>query len=410
MSLSAQFLNRITRSPSKSPFISTTASIRHHAWFRAIHPHSAMMKNWDVLSIALIVFTGSLSSPSHRLFLLDLISMLPFDVVGLAVDNNTVKQLRFTRVLRLLRLMKILKVLRGANNFRIWESKMSINYATIALVKFCLLVFMSSHWMACIFRMVVDIEEFVDPLGFKFNWMTEHTMGSIPISKSSLGIQYMSALYWSVMTLTTIGYGDLVPTTPGERSLAITCMLIGGGTYAYVVGSVCQILNSMDASTTEFHQTIDTLNEYCHHNQLPSELSARLREYFHSSRTLLRERQHHNLLLTMSPGLRGEVALYNNQWIAKIEFFNCSNDFERNQFITAVVTLWYRSPELLLGATSYDAMVDMWSIGCVFAELYVGRPLFSGKNEIDQIKRIFDVCGSPTVADWPDHAALPFSS
>ncbi|RLO02490.1 hypothetical protein DYB28_014188 [Aphanomyces astaci] len=55
-------------------------------------------------------------------------------------------------------------------------------------------------------------------------------------------------------------------------------------------------------------------------------------------------------------------------------------------------------------------MVDMWSIGCVFAELYVGRPLFSGKNEIDQIKRIFDVCGSPTVADWPDHAALPFSS
>ncbi|ETV78686.1 hypothetical protein H257_07540 [Aphanomyces astaci] len=394
MSLSAQFLNRITRSPSKSPFISTTASIRHHAWFRAIHPHSAMMKNWDVLSIALIVFTAVVTpfetafavatvdsflfvlnrivdicffadailhffvmyydeansvwvSDRRKItwkyltgwFLLDLISMLPFDVVGLAVDNNTVKQLRFTRVLRLLRLMKILKVLRGANNFRIWESKMSINYATIALVKFCLLVFMSSHWMACIFRMVVDIEEFVDPLGFKFNWMTEHTMGSIPISKSSLGIQYMSALYWSVMTLTTIGYGDLVPTTPGERSLAITCMLIGGGTYAYVVGSVCQILNSMDASTTEFHQTIDTLNEYCHHNQLPSELSARLREYFHSSRTLLRERQHHNLLLTMSPGLRGEVALYNNQWIAKIEFFNCSNDFERNQFITAVALL-----------------------------------------------------------------------
>ncbi|RHY26599.1 hypothetical protein DYB25_013531, partial [Aphanomyces astaci] len=286
-------------------------------------------------------------------FLLDLISMLPFDVVGLAVDNNTVKQLRFTRVLRLLRLMKILKVLRGANNFRIWESKMSINYATIALVKFCLLVFMSSHWMACIFRMVVDIEEFVDPLGFKFNWMTEHTMGSIPISKSSLGIQYMSALYWSVMTLTTIGYGDLVPTTPGERSLAITCMLIGGGTYAYVVGSVCQILNSMDASTTEFHQTIDTLNEYCHHNQLPSELSARLREYFHSSRTLLRERQHHNLLLTMSPGLRGEVALYNNQWIAKIEFFNCSNDFERNQFITADIILTLRQRKIAVRAFSY---------------------------------------------------------
>lgn len=190
--------------------------------------------------------------------------------------------------------------------------------------------------MACIFRMMVDMEDFVDPLGFKYNWMTEHQMGRVSIAKSSVQIQYVSAFYWSVMTLTTIGYGDVVPTTPGERSLAITCMLIGGGIYAYVVGSVCQILNSMDASTTEFHQTIDTLNEYCRHNQLPAELRERLREFFHSSRTLLREKQHHDLLLTMSPGLRGEVALYNNQWISKIQFFNCNNQLERSQFITAV--------------------------------------------------------------------------
>ncbi|CAK4998484.1 unnamed protein product [Aphanomyces euteiches] len=153
---------------------------------------------------------------------------------------------------------------------------MVVNYATVSLVKFCLIVLMTSHWMACIFRMVVDIEDYFDSHGVKMNWMTEHNMGGAPIAASGMGIQYMSALYWSSMTLTTIGYGDLVPTTPGERALAIMCMLIGGGTYAYVVGSVCQILNSMDASTTEFHQTIDTLNEYCRHNKLPAELSSRI--------------------------------------------------------------------------------------------------------------------------------------
>ncbi|CAK4092401.1 unnamed protein product [Aphanomyces euteiches] len=67
-------------------------------------------------------------------------------------------------------------------------------------------------------------------------------------------------------------------------------------------------------------------------------------------------------------------------------------------------------PELLLGTTAYDGMVDMWSIGCVFVELYIGRPLFSGKNEIEQIKRIFDVCGTPTISQWPDHPSLPYSS
>ncbi|KDO34505.1 CMGC/CDK/CRK7 protein kinase [Saprolegnia parasitica CBS 223.65] len=82
---------------------------------------------------------------------------------------------------------------------------------------------------------------------------------------------------------------------------------------------------------------------------------------------------------------------------------------EKN-FTNKVVTLWYRSPELLLGATSYDSMVDMWSVGCVFAELYIGRPLFAGKNEMEQIRRIFEVCGSPTQSNWPDHGSLPFAS
>ncbi|OQR81203.1 cyclin-dependent kinase [Achlya hypogyna] len=79
-------------------------------------------------------------------------------------------------------------------------------------------------------------------------------------------------------------------------------------------------------------------------------------------------------------------------------------------FAAKVVTLWYRCPELLLGATAYDATVDMWSVGCVFVELYIGRPLFAGKNEMEQIRRIFDVCGSPTPATWPDHVNLPFAS
>lgn len=54
-----------------------------------------------------------------------------------------------------------------------------------------------------------------------------------------------------------------------------------------------------------------------------------------------------------------------------------------------VVTLWYRAPEILLGSTRYSTPVDVWSIGCMFAEMVNRRPLFHGDSEIDQLFRIF---------------------
>jgi serine/threonine protein kinase len=61
-----------------------------------------------------------------------------------------------------------------------------------------------------------------------------------------------------------------------------------------------------------------------------------------------------------------------------------------------VVSLWYRAPELLLGAgSSYTQAIDMWAVGCVFAELVLGRPLLNGTTELQQVEQIFDVVGVP---------------
>ncbi|KAL6913190.1 hypothetical protein ACHAPO_005131 [Fusarium lateritium] len=72
-----------------------------------------------------------------------------------------------------------------------------------------------------------------------------------------------------------------------------------------------------------------------------------------------------------------------------------------------VVTLWYRAPELLLGIKTYDAAVDMWSVGCIFGELLTREPLLQGKNEVDQVSRIFELCGVPTEETWPGFRRLP---
>ncbi len=72
-----------------------------------------------------------------------------------------------------------------------------------------------------------------------------------------------------------------------------------------------------------------------------------------------------------------------------------------------VVTLWYRSPELLLGAESYGFEVDIWSLGCIFGELLTKDPLFQGKNEVDQLSKIFARLGPPTKENWPTFRSLP---
>ncbi|KAH7921798.1 Pkinase-domain-containing protein [Leucogyrophana mollusca] len=74
-----------------------------------------------------------------------------------------------------------------------------------------------------------------------------------------------------------------------------------------------------------------------------------------------------------------------------------------------VVTLWYRAPEILLGATTYSTAVDMWSVGCIFAELLLKEPLFQAKGEIELLSMIFKLLGPPSTSLWPDYSTLPLS-
>jgi cell division cycle 2-like protein len=74
------------------------------------------------------------------------------------------------------------------------------------------------------------------------------------------------------------------------------------------------------------------------------------------------------------------------------------------EYTPKVVTLWYRSPELLLGSTHYHSAIDMWACGCIMGELLIQRPLLPGKTELEQLERICALLGTPNEKIWP---ALP---
>lgn len=72
-----------------------------------------------------------------------------------------------------------------------------------------------------------------------------------------------------------------------------------------------------------------------------------------------------------------------------------------------VVTLWYRPPDVLLGSQKYSDTIDLWSVGCILAEMANMRPLFPGQKEEDELNRIFEILGTPNPKIWPGVDDLP---
>jgi cyclin-dependent kinase 12/13 len=78
-----------------------------------------------------------------------------------------------------------------------------------------------------------------------------------------------------------------------------------------------------------------------------------------------------------------------------------------NPLTNRVITLWYRPPELLLGTTKYGPEVDMWSVGCIFAELVMGKPILPGKNEMEQA-RMWPLVAAACVCVCAAHVCAPW--
>uniref|UniRef100_A0A1D1Y7D4 [RNA-polymerase]-subunit kinase n=1 Tax=Anthurium amnicola TaxID=1678845 RepID=A0A1D1Y7D4_9ARAE len=101
--------------------------------------------------------------------------------------------------------------------------------------------------------------------------------------------------------------------------------------------------------------------------------------------------------------IKGSNLLIDNSGILKIADFGLAAFFDlehKRPMTSRVVTLWYRPPELLLGATDYGVGVDLWSAGSILAELLAGKPIMPGRNEVEQLHKIFKLCGSPSEEYW----------
>jgi len=273
-------------------------------------------------------------------FFIDLISILPFDILTVTGDGAT-ENLKVVRVIRLLRLAKLARILRAGRMFQRLESSIPVNYSVVSLCKFVVVTMFLAHWMACAWGLILDLQ---GDRALNLDEVTEDTPRtwvdnySFIDENSSVTALYLASLYWSLATLSTVGYGDVVPVTDYERAFCICCTILGATVYAYTVGAVCSILAAMDISATAFYQAMDQLNAFISAENLDGELAIRLRMYFRFKYTQGGNDNVNDLLDNLSPALKQEVSVkLHAKWIHKVPFFENASD----EFVTVVSSKLY---------------------------------------------------------------------
>jgi len=161
-----------------------------------------------------------------------------------------------------------------------------------------------------------------------------------------------------------------------------------GSDYNQGKGSIYMVMEFCDhdlTGLTDAGQRFTVPQIKCYMKQLLEGLA-----YCHAQKVLHRD-------------IKGSNLLISNDGFLKLADFGLARPYDTDQqrpYTNRVITLWYRPPELLLGATMYGPAIDMWSAGCIFAELLTRKPILPGKNEFEQIDLIFKLFGTPDEATW----------
>lgn len=166
------------------------------------------------------------------------------------------------------------------------------------------------------------------------------------------------------------------------------------------------VLHTEKKLTLIFEHCDQDLKKYF--DSLNGEIDAnQVRSFFYQLLQGLAFCHSHNIL---HRDLKPQNLLINKNGVLKLADFGLARAFGVPVvfFSAEVVTLWYRPPDVLFGARLYSTDIDIWSAGCIFAEMSnAGRPLFPGTSVEDQLIRIFKLLGTPTEETWPGLSALP---
>ncbi|XP_049656661.1 potassium voltage-gated channel subfamily H member 4 isoform X1 [Accipiter gentilis] len=253
-------------------------------------------------------------------FFVDLIAALPFDL--LYVFNVTVTSL--VHLLKTVRLLRLLRLLQKLDRY----SQYSAMVLTLLMSMFALL----AHWMACIWYVIGRKEmESNDPQTWDIGWL--HELGKrleAPYINNSVGgpsirSAYIASLYFTLSSLTSVGFGNVCANTDAEKIFSICTMLIGALMHAVVFGNVTAIIQRMYSRRSLYHTRMKDLKDFIRVHRLPQQLKQRLLEYFQTTWSVNNGIDANELLHDFPDELRADVAMHLNKDILQLPVFETAS-------------------------------------------------------------------------------------
>ncbi|XP_041103322.1 potassium voltage-gated channel subfamily H member 2-like isoform X2 [Polyodon spathula] len=208
-------------------------------------------------------------------FLIDMVAAIPFDLlIFRSGSEETTTLIGLLKTARLLRLVRVARKLDRYSEYG--AAVLFLLMCTFALI---------AHWLACIWYAIGNVERhYLSP---RIGWL--YSLGdqigkcyneSDPSSGPSIKDKYVTALYFTFSSLTSVGFGNVSPNTNSEKIFSICVMLIGSLMYASIFGNVSAIIQRLYSGTARYHTQMLRVREFIRFHQIPNPLRQRLEEYF----------------------------------------------------------------------------------------------------------------------------------
>ncbi|XP_053143179.1 potassium voltage-gated channel subfamily H member 5 isoform X2 [Hemicordylus capensis] len=251
-------------------------------------------------------------------FVIDLLSCLPYDIIN-AFENVDEGISSLFSSLKVVRLLRLGRVARKLDHY--------LEYGAAVLVLLVCVFGLVAHWLACIWYSIGDyevIDENTNTLK-KDSWLCQlaesigtpyryNTTGSGlwegGPSKDSL---YITSLYFTMTSLTTIGFGNIAPTTDGEKIFSVAMMMVGSLLYATIFGNVTTIFQQMYANTNRYHEMLNNVRDFLKLYQVPKGLSERVMDYIVSTWSMSKGIDTEKVLSICPKDMRADICVHLNR-------------------------------------------------------------------------------------------------
>uniref|UniRef100_A0A8C7NIY8 Potassium voltage-gated channel, subfamily H (eag-related), member 2 n=1 Tax=Oncorhynchus mykiss TaxID=8022 RepID=A0A8C7NIY8_ONCMY len=212
-------------------------------------------------------------------FLIDIVAAIPFDLL---IFRSGSDEVRYSLInLLTARLLRLVRVARKLDRYSEYGAAvLFLLMCTFALI---------AHWLACIWYAIGNAERTNSARigGMKIGWLDNlaEQIGkpyndTDPASGPSTKDKYVTALYFTFSSLTSVGFGNVSPNTNPEKIFSICIMLIGSLMYASIFGNVSAIIQRLYSGTARYHTQMLRVKEFIRFHQIPEGLRQRLEEYF----------------------------------------------------------------------------------------------------------------------------------